>query len=170
MTSERSPSPLGRYAEPPSDEATHPVRLVGIPLRVLDAGRRHHAELMHEFALLAVADNLSDDLPQRMLELIDTLGRRYATVADRPNAEVEAALARGDDTIDLTYNVAAHVVEAADRLGALMDEADEYCRREQMLTLERTDVVRRFSTWYLDEFKRQINGEPPQPWDGPLDP
>jgi hypothetical protein len=137
---------------------------------VLDAARQHHTELMHEFALLAVADTLSDDLPQRMLDLIDTLGRRYATVSEQPDAAIEAALSSGADTVDLTYEVAAHVVEAADHLGALMDEADEFCRREQMLTLERTDVVRRFSSWYLDEFRRQIAGEAPQPWDGPVEP
>jgi hypothetical protein len=125
---------------------------------------------MHEFALLAVADNLSDDLPQRMLELIDTLGRRYATVSEQPDAAIDAALASGADTVDLTYEVAAHVVEAADNLGAVMDEADEFCRREQMLTLERSEAVRRFSSWYLEEFRRQIAGEPPQRWDGPLDP
>jgi hypothetical protein len=27
-----------------------------------------------------------------------------------------------------------------------------------------------FARWYLDEFRRQIAGEPPQPWAGPLDP
>jgi hypothetical protein len=50
-----------------------------------------------------------------------------------------------------------------------MAEADDFCRREQMLTLERTEVMRTFAEWYLDEFRRQVNGEPPRPWDGPLD-
>ena len=104
------------------------------------------------------------------LELIDTLGTRYGSAGEPRNAEVDAAIARGDDTIDLTYEVPDHVVEAADSLAALMAEADEFCEREQMLTLQRSDVVREFSDWYLDEFRRQINGEPPQPWNGPLDP
>jgi hypothetical protein len=25
-----------------------------------------------------------------------------------------------------------------------------------------------FTRWYLDEFRRQVAGEPPRPWDGPL--
>lgn len=150
--------------------ATYTVRLLHVPVRVLDAGRRHHQELMHEFALLAVAEDLTDDLPQRMLDLIDALGRRYATTGDVPNAEVDAALSRGDDTVDLTYEVADHVVEAADALEQLMAEADEFCAREQMLTLQRSELVRRFTAWYLGEFRRQIHGEPPTPWDGPLDP
>jgi hypothetical protein len=168
--SEGQPSPLGRYDHSAGGDTMHTVRLLRVPVRILDAGRRHHQELMHEFAMLAVAEDLTDDLPQRMLELIDTLGRQYAETGDAPNAEVDAALARGDATVDLSYEVAEHVVEAADNLESLMAEADVFCLREQMLTLQRSELVRRFSSWYLDEFRRQIHGEPPNPWDGPLEP
>jgi hypothetical protein len=163
-------SPLGRYDDSASDGSIRTVRLLRVPVRILDAGRRHHRELMHEFAMLAVAEDLTDDLPQRMLDLIDTLGRQYAETSDAPNAEVDAAMARGEATVDLTYEVAEHVVEAADILEALMAEADVFCQREQMLTLQRSELVRRFSSWYLDEFRRQIHGEPPRPWEGPLEP
>lgn len=148
----------------------HTVRLIGVPVRVLEAARRHHDELMHEFSLLAVQEHLADDVPKRMLELIDTLGREYAGTSDQSNAQVEAAIERGDLTVDVTYEVAEHVVDAADRLAALMDEADEFCRREQMLTLQRSQVAKDFADWYLDEFRRQIAGAAPRPWDGPLEP
>lgn len=164
------PSGLGRYADGDDDETMHTVQLVRVPVRIMEAGRRHHDELMHEFAVLAVADDLSDDVPQRMLDLIDTLGRRYGHTGEPGNALFDAAVARGDDTIDLTYEVPEHVVEAADNLAALMAEADEFCRREQMLTLQRSELVRQFADWYLEEFRRQINGEKPRPWSGPLDP
>lgn len=164
------PSGLGRYADGDDDETMHTVQLVRVPVRIMEAGRRHHDELMHEFAVLAVADDLSDDVPQRMLDLIDTLGRRYGHTGEPGNALFDAAVARGDDTIDLTYEVPEHVVEAADNLAALMAEADEFCRREQMLTLQRSELVRQFADWYLEEFRRQINGETPRPWSGPLDP
>jgi hypothetical protein len=148
----------------------HTVRLVDVPVRVLEATRRHHDELMHEFSMLAVQEKHSDDVPKRMLELIDTLGREYAATSDQSDAQVEAALARGDKTVDLTYEVPDHAVDAANRLGALMDEADEFCKREQMLTLQRPQIAKDFAEWYLEEFRRQIAGEPPRPWDGPLEP
>lgn len=170
VTSGGAQAGLGRYADDNEDETLHTVRLVRVPVRVMEAGRRHHEELMHEFAVLAVSEDLSDDVPQRMLDLIDTLGRRYGSANEPRNAAVDEAIARGDDTIDLTYEVPNHVVEAADKLATLMAEADEFCQREQMLTLQRSEVVRDFSAWYLDEFRRQVLGEPPQPWDGPLDP
>jgi hypothetical protein len=118
---------------------------------------------------LAVAEGSRADVPLRMLDLIETLGTRYAGSSERPDAEVDAAQARGEDTVELVYQVSEHVVDAADRLATLMDEADEFCRREQMLTLERTPVMRAFGDWYLAEFRRQVHGESPRPWDGPLD-
>ena len=45
----------------------------------------------------------------------------------------------------------------------------QFCRQEQMLALARSEVQHRFAQWYLEEFRRQIAGEPPQPWDGPYD-
>jgi len=169
MTTDKQ-SPLGRYDDSPQDERTYTVRLLNVPVHILEAGRRHHEELMHEFSLLAVQEDLGDDVPKRMLELIDTLGRRYAETSERSNAQIDAALARGDAAADVTYEVAAHVVEAADFLAALLDEADEFCAREQMLTLQRSQIVKDFTTWYLAEFRRQLSGEPPRPWDGPLEP
>jgi hypothetical protein len=170
VTTNEQFSPLGRYDDSAQDERTYRVRLIGVPVRVLEAARRHHEELMHEFSLLAVQEDISDDVPKRMLDLIETLGRRYAESSEQSNAQIDAALARGDTTVDVTYEVAAHVVEAADFLAALMEEADEFCAREQMLTLQRSQVVKDFSTWYLEEFRRQLHGEPPQPWEGPLEP
>jgi hypothetical protein len=170
MTGEHEPSPLGRYDNSDDDDRLHEVRLLNFPVRVLAAGRQQHDDLMHEFAVLAVAVEDRESVPARMLELIDTLGTTYAGTVERPDADVDAALERGDAAIDLTYHVPAHVVDAADRLQTLMDEADEFCRSEQMLTLARTPLMKQFARWYLDEFRRQVGGEPPQPWTGPLDP
>jgi hypothetical protein len=164
-------SPLGRYDEPTTDEELHQVKLLGLPLRVMIAGREQHDELMREFALLALGSPAGrPEVPRRLVELTQILGVQYGGAAARPDELVDAAAARGDDTIDLTYQVPAHVLEAADHLDALMSEADEFCREEQLLTLARSDVLVQFSDWYLGEFRRQIAGDPAQPWTGPLDP
>src|ERR1700712_5073727 len=166
------PSPLGRYDDSNGAEVgrTLEVRLLNAPVQVLIAARRHHDEVMHEFSLLAVNEASPRAVPRRLADLVETLGRRYGASARRPDAEVDAALDRGAVTVDLTYQVPAHVVEAADRLEALMTEADEFCRREQMLTLPRSALLVDFAHWYLDEFRRQIAGFPPAPWTGPSAP
>jgi hypothetical protein len=169
MSESSQPSPFGRYDDSSGDNTMHEVRLLNMPVRLLADGRQHHDELMHEFAVLAVSLEDRASVPARMLAMIDMLGTRYGRAADRPDTLVDEAIARGDDTIDLTYQVPAHVVDAADALERMMDEADEFCRNEQMLTLGRSEVQKRFAKWYLEEFRRQVAGESPQPWDGPYD-
>lgn len=164
-------SPLGRYDDMPGDHDLHEVRLLNLPVRVLIASRERHDDLMREFALLALGGPFRrPEVPARLVELTHVLGVRYGSAKERPDELVDAAHARGEDTVDLTYSVPAHVVESADTLDALMTEADGFCRSEQLLTLARSEVMVEFATWYLGEFRRQIAGEPARPWDGPLDP
>ena len=167
---EPSGSPLGRF-DPDMTEALHEVRLQNMPLRVLEASREHHDGVMREFAMMALDESAADDhAPKRLLELVDILGRRYGAASARPDAEIDAALDRGEATIDVIYHVPSHVAEAAGQLDALMAEVDEFCRDQQLLALARPELYVRFAQWYLDEFRRQIAGEPAQPWDGPLEP
>jgi hypothetical protein len=163
-------SPLGRYSESTADDAMHEVRLLGVPVRVMVAGREHHDELMREFALLALARSDLPPVPTRLVELTQILGVRYGSAAARPDEELDDAAGRDQDTIDLTYVVPSHVVAGANTLSALMAEADEFCHSEQLLTLARTPILVAFAEWYIGEFRRQVAGEPPRPWTGPLDP
>ena len=160
--------PLGRY-DPDSDEELREVRLLRLPLRLLAEGREQHDELMREFAVLALDETeATAHVPARMLELVDVLGRRYGARTARPDAEIDDAIESGRDTIDVVYHVPSHVAEAAEVLEHLMSEADEFCRDRQMLALARSPLQVEFARWYLDEFKRQIAGEEPRPWPGPL--
>jgi hypothetical protein len=162
-------SPLGRYG-PEGTDGLFEVRLVNVPVRVLAAGREHHDGVMREFSMLALAEASTTHVPARLLELVEVLGRRYAATAQRPDAEVDAALARGEASITLVYHVPDHTAEAAQTLASLMDEADEFCREQQLLSLARPKPVVEFTRWYLDEFRRQIAGEQPRPWSGPMEP
>lgn len=166
-----SHDPLGRYDTAGADETLHEVRLLGLPIAVFVAGRDHHDEVMREFALMAL-DERADrgEVPVRLLELVDVLGRRYGAATQRPDAEMEAAIARGASVVDLSFQVPAHVVDATDQLESLLAEADEFCRDAQLLTMARSPLVIEFSHWYLEEFRRQIRGEPPRRWEGPLRP
>jgi hypothetical protein len=165
----REGSPLGRYDRTDGDDLRE-VTLLRVPVRLLAAAREHHDEVMREFAVMALDESASaEQVPARLLELVDVLGRRYGAASERPDAEVDAAIERGETTIDLVYHVPAHAIDAADQLEALMGEADEFCRTEQLLVLARPPLVREFATWYLDQFRTQIAGGEPVPWTGPLD-
>jgi hypothetical protein len=167
-----NPSILGRYVSTDASE-TVTVELLNFPLQVFAVARQHHDELLREFALLALSppqDRPGHAVPKRLLDLIETLGVRYAGVGDRTDAARDDAVARGDAAMDLTYVAPASVGPAMKELHDLMQEADEFCRDGQMLTLAATPLERSFREWFTSEFTQQADGRPPTPWTGGMVP
>lgn len=158
--------PLGRYAADTHD-AVVTVRLIAAPLRIWQRATEHHDELMRELALLALSDS-NPELPHRLLQLVDVLGRQYGAAGSRPDAERDAAMEAGLDRVDLSYEVPRSAAASAVRMRALLDEAEEFCTTD-LLTLQQTPVQAEFARWYIDQFVQQTAGHPPTPWPGPWD-
>jgi hypothetical protein len=170
MTSSTAGGPvLGRYARDTTDDGDiRTVRLLAMPVALLMRAREHHDELIREFTLMAIRGSSSGAvLPPRLRELVDILGRRFGASTSRADMERDAALERGDVTVDLTYHVPASFADDITMLGQLMDDADTFCRMEKLLTLPRDATMVSFGHWYTMEFIRQIAGLPPTPWNGP---
>jgi hypothetical protein len=170
MTDNGAAKILGRYA-PAQDSDPVTVRLLNFPLQVFSQARQHHDELLREFALLALQppeDRRGHTTPAQLLALIDTLGRRFGGSSDRSDALRDAAVAAGETSMDLTYLVPRSIGPALAELHDLMEQADAFCRDEQLLTLASTPVERRFREWFLEQFGSQALGAEPVAWDGPL--
>ena len=157
-------SPLGRYAGEEHD-ALVPVLLLQAPLVIWQRTAEHHDELMREMALLALSPT-NQELPTRLLELVDVLGNQYGAAGARLDEDREAARARGLDRIDLRYEVPRSSAASAQRMRDLLDEAEQYCRTD-LLTLAQPQAQADFARWYIDQFVRQCAGNPPTPWPGP---
>jgi hypothetical protein len=102
------------------------VHLLALPIEIHRAAAEHSDELQREFALLRVqqSDEDTPDVPARLLALIDDLGERFAGFTESTEADLEDAMDRGDESIDLVFRVPPAAKEAAEALGALLDEAD----------------------------------------------
>lgn len=166
---------LGRYTpDVPEHGPLFTVHLLRLPIGLFLRAREHHDELVREFTLMAIRESEQESpraprpLPPRLHELVDLLGRRYGASAERADMERDAATERGDASVDLTYHVPASIVGDLVTLGSLMDDADEFCRLEKLLTLPRDPSMVAFSHWYNREFIRQIDGLGPEPWSGAL--
>ncbi|HEY3925729.1 MAG TPA: hypothetical protein VGL75_14295 [Acidothermaceae bacterium] len=170
---------LGRYThqsdqtEQSDQTDLRTVRLLGLPIALFLRAREHHDELIREFTLMAIRSNgtAANGIapPPRLRELVDILGRRFGASTSRADMERDAAIERGDATVDLTYQVPASMGADLNMLTQLMDDADDFCRMETLLTLPRDPTVVAFGHWYNNEFLRQIDGLPPTPWNGPLE-
>ncbi|MGH9153237.1 MAG: hypothetical protein ACRD03_12755 [Acidimicrobiales bacterium] len=142
------------------------VRLIRFPLDVHGRATEAFEGLRREFQLIAMRTAGAGEVPDRLLRLVDALGVRYRGFASEADRARDAAAERGDKEVDeLVYRVPAEVGEACVDLSRMIDEADEFCRRgELLLTLASPAEAVAFRRWYLGEFTAQIAGEPPLPW------
>jgi hypothetical protein len=134
------------------------------PLQIFDRARQHSEALLREFAFIAEGGDDEVHVPRRLLELVAALNDRYATMNTSAEEQIEAALQRGDESIDFDLQVPDEAKQASIELGAMLDEADEYCRRGDLLTLATPTDLRDFRVWYLQQVIDQLDGRPPTSW------
>jgi hypothetical protein len=154
-----------------TDRGTHDTELHGVwlrryPLRLGARASEHYESVYRELALLASSED-GPRVPGTLLELLEEMDRRSA----RNNASEQVrdeALARGEDSLDIELRVPADVVELAQRVEQLLDEADAFCRDGTLLTLGPARDVVEFRRWYIGELVRQVDGGAPRPWPGEL--
>jgi hypothetical protein len=141
------------------------VRILSLPVAILQRTREHGDGMMREFALIQLSETDNHGVPRRLIELADDLKERFSGFTAGSEAELAAAEASAATEIDIVYKVPADVSEACIRLESLLAEADEYCRAGQhLLTLVTPPEAVAFRTWFLEEFVRQTAGEDPVPW------
>ena len=151
-------------SEASGDEALHEVWLRRYPLRLGVRASEHYQAVLREFALLA-SSHPSGSVPERMVVLTDELGRRYAN-NNAHEAERDAALARGEEILDIAVHVPVSVRDVSRTLDRMLDETDDFCRDGTLLTLAPADDVVAFRRWYLGELAAQLDGSRPRPWTG----
>lgn len=153
-----------------ADERLVEVVLLRLSLPAYREASEHHDELRREFALMAQGPAAvpAPDVPSRLVALGVELERRFQAFSSQPQAELDTAVARGDERIDLRYRIPPEAGPAAAAFDALLDEADAYCRAgDGLLTLATPPRAAAFRRWLLGEFVRQIDGLPPTPWEYP---
>lgn len=150
---------------PPSPEPTAEevvVELLAVPLRAFADFWRHYRELRREVRLLALAHEgdypLARDLTQVFGDLDRDLREGFGT------DQVDRALSAGATVVDLRVAVPRPSATTIGRFAQLLDQADDFCREERLLSLARTDGQRDFEAWFLGEFVRQQEGGAPTAW------
>jgi hypothetical protein len=140
------------------------IDLLRFPVQIRGRAQQNHEGLMREFALIANPHPASEhDIPVRLLRIVVDLRDRYGGFTNESSAELDAAAERGDEEMDLTLLVPAAARGAAVELTGLLEEADDYCRRGELLTLATPPELVAFRNWYLGQVVEQIDGRPPTP-------
>lgn len=144
----------------------HAVELRQLPVRLWAQAQEQTDALLREFALITTGSAVADhDVPRRLLELVDHLDIRFAGVSSSQETALRDAAEAGLLVMDLTYQVPAEVVAAAEALDAMLDEADAFCADgTHLLTLASSGEVVRFRKWFLSQFAVQVEGGDPVSW------
>jgi hypothetical protein len=137
------------------------IRLLDLPVEVHRRVAEHQDEIRRELTWIAEEPG---SVPARLQAIGDQLREQYSGFTEGPTSRLDQAMADGQVTIDLVYQLPPGVGEAAKMLGDLLDEVDEFCRRGGMLALETPPEALAYRRWFLGEFVRQAAGEEPQPW------
>ena len=154
-----------RPSESPGPDAI-PFQILEAPLKALTEFERHYRELRREVRLLSLAHEGEYPLAKNLSELFGSLERDLQLGLD--DEELQAAQEAGRETVDLTIRLHRESAESMGRFVELLDFADEFVRKERMLSLARSEEQRDFQTWFLTEFVRQQAGEAPRPFDPEL--
>jgi hypothetical protein len=143
------------------------IWLLGYPVELGMSTVEHVEDWMREFKLMALSDaegTSTHEVPARLRAMVEVLTSRYAaelSVADRLRAR---AAARGEATVDLPYPVRPETEATVLGWQSMLRAVDDYCRAEDLLTLQRSPHQVQLQDWICEEFLRQLRGEPPRPW------
>jgi anti-sigma B factor antagonist len=141
------------------------VRLLGLPLERDRRAVEHMSALNREFTLIRTVNADEGSVPVQLHLLAEELRGRFRGFTGAAEAELAAALARNDSSINVVYEVPPEVGDASRRLAQLLDAADAYCRAaEYLITLAAPPDTIAYRRWFLGEFIDQVDGAPPTPW------
>ena len=143
------------------------IRLLGYPVRLAARQEEHLDEVTREFMLLSISrPSAREQVPHRLLELLELLSTRHAAELEGPRRQREQALQEGRDSVDLVYPATQEVREAVTGWQSMMREVDAYCRDDELLALATPAEVVRLQQWVVSEFVAQLEGHEPTPWPG----
>jgi anti-anti-sigma factor len=141
------------------------IHLLSFPVDLWHQAAAHQEAIQREFDILKGGLPV-ESVPSRLMDFILSIRIRFAGLGDPMWQTAREALEDGVDSVDLDIEVPIAVAGVCTELKRILKEVDEYCRAgEHLLTLVTPDEQVEFREWFLDEFVRQIHGEPPTEWE-----
>ncbi len=143
------------------------VLVMGVPLDVHRRSSEHGEALRRE---LAFVERVTDPegAPVRLFVLGAELTARYGGLTVVQDATLQEALDAGEATVDIEYDLPVDMADGIERLAAMFDELDDFCREGDLLTLVTPTESLAYRRWYLGEIIEQLReGRAPRPWVAP---
>jgi anti-sigma regulatory factor (Ser/Thr protein kinase) len=142
-----------------------PIALIGAPIQEMIRTAAHYDALYREFRLILELDSSRmEAIPRRLLHLIDELGSSFLGVGRAVEETWDTAVEENRETVDLHFRLPSEAAPVVERYNQLLDEADDYCRRFELLTVAPTDEAVSVRGWAFGQIVSQCRGKAPRPW------
>ena len=133
------------------------VHLVGVPTELSVRSLMHFDDLLHELRIVKSGQESGQaEVAPRLARLIDEVLETYSDAVQSIWAQVEQARQEGRDRFDLELRLPASAVDDSGYMTRLLDEADQYCRSEQLLTLAASEDIVALRQWTNEETLAQL--------------
>ncbi len=138
------------------------VRLLGMPAQEFAAFRVWYAEIRRELRLLAFSHPQDYPLATELADI--SLQVEQERRQSHGVAALDEAITAGLTSVDLDYRVPPSAPPTMTRIASLLDQVDEFCRDQRLLSMPSSGAQVALRRWYTGEFTRQAAGHPPTPW------
>lgn len=140
------------------------VRLPGFPVAVFAHYRSWYDELRRELRLLALSHGTAYPVARELSEL--TVRAEQENRRTVGFEQIEHAAQAGVDRLDVELRLPVATTVTMGRLRVLLEQMDDYCREQRLLSPVPTSQQVALRSWFLGELEGQGLGEPPRRWTG----
>ena len=161
--------PTSRSAERRSPDDPYPdgteIALLDAPVQEMIRTAAHYDAMYREFRLiLELNPTRRQAIAGRLLGLIDELGTTFVGFGRSAEESWGTALREGRETVNIRFRLPPQAAFFVEHYDELLDEADSYCQRAELLTIGPSDEALAVRRWAFGEVVRQCRGEAPTPW------
>jgi GAF domain-containing protein/anti-sigma regulatory factor (Ser/Thr protein kinase) len=151
----------------PSDSPEVSVRLLGIPVGLLQKSSEEYEALFRELRLMkerADSSPAAPHLPERLAVLVSQIGTRFNGLGPGMDEIWQLAVDNKAEYFDWTLDLPQSAVVAVEFYDAMLDEADEFGLAQRLLTLPASPTSVAVRRWFLSELTGQLHGKAPVAW------
>ncbi|HEV3370604.1 MAG TPA: SpoIIE family protein phosphatase [Acidimicrobiales bacterium] len=154
--------------EPDGTSPQMTVDLLGIPVDLLQKASEEYEGLFRELRLMKErADSgipSAAQLSDRLSVLVSDVGSRFNGFGPGMDENWQDVVDRKVATYDWHLSLPQAAATACEYYSTMLDEADEFSRSAQLLTLPASDTSIAVRRWFLTELVSQLRGQAPTPW------
>jgi len=151
-------------SEPDPDQSVVEVQLVDLPVNLIAHYHSKFFDLRREMTLIDLSTTRNDTVAHRLTELSVQMEALREDHGWAP--QLDRARRAGLDRVTVVLPISTSMLPQIREFEKLLAEADEFCRREQLLTLAAGQQEQQLRSWYLGEMIAQLQGAAPTSWTG----